>query len=245
MIDLGQIKNLKNKYHAVNKIYNGNLDGKCQRCNTGTEKLPSLEFHHPNPELKIKNLRMRDNWKKNIAILEKEKATVLCKNCHSIESSNVYNTHQALINKEVNGDISKKIKYVRESILNPNNLKRVVQLVKKREVINELYGGICVGCRNTSAQVNLPAIQFHHRDGKNDIKGSETFKKIKNYEYNHMKEWLKEEDCVALCGNCHKMVHSNHFEINHEIIIGKEHSEAIEQFYNEIRRNLKKFSFAK
>ena len=77
----------------------------------------------------------------------------------------------------------------------------------------------------------------------NDIKDSETYKKIKNYEYNHMKEWLKKEDCVALCGNCHKMVHSNHFELNHEKIIGKEYSEEIKQYYNKLSRDIKNYSF--
>jgi len=241
MIELGQIKNLKNKFYTVNNIYGGKLEGKCQKCNTSIEKLPSLEFHHPYPELKSKNLRMRDDWKKNIKILEKEKATILCKNCHSIEGSNMYNKHKSLINSEISGDINARVTFIRKSISNPKDLKRVVQLVKKQEAIKDLYGGICTGCRKITAYDYLPAIQFHHRDGRNDIKGSETYKKIKNYEFNHMKEWLKKENCVALCGNCHKMVHSNHFERKHKEIIGSEHSEEVKRIYDKIRRNIKEY----
>jgi len=243
--DLGQIRNITNKYHIIMNIYNGSLEGKCQKCKTGPEMLPALEFHHPFPELKSRNLKMRDKWEKNIIILEKEKAIILCKNCHSSRESYVYNSNKSLINVKLMGNIDTKIKYVKKNISNTNDLKRVIQLVKKREVIRELYGSKCIGCRKNFLQDNLPALQFHHRDEKNDIKRSETSKKIKNYEYNHLKEWLLRENCVALCGNCHKMLHSKHFEKNHKEVIGEEHSEEIRKYYIGLRRNIKDFSFEK
>jgi len=58
--DLGQIRNIINKYHLVMNIYNGSLEGKCQKCETGPEMLPALEFHHLLPKLKSRNLKMRD-----------------------------------------------------------------------------------------------------------------------------------------------------------------------------------------
>jgi len=68
-----------------------------------------------------------------------------------------------------------------------------------------------ISCRKNFLQDDLQAFQFHHKDENNDIKSSETSKKIINYEYNPLKEWIQKEKGVALYGNCHKMLHSKHF----------------------------------
>ncbi len=104
------------------------------------------------------------------------------------------------------GNIDTKIEYVKENISTPNDLKKVIQLVKKRDTIRELHKNKCVGCKKKFLHDNLPALHFHRRDEKNNIQSSETSKKIKNYEYSHLKEWLQRKTvlhCVEIAIKCY------------------------------------------
>jgi len=215
-----QIYQFKNKFKVVQNIYNGELKGKCLKCNIGVEFLPVLEFHHLNIDLKInKRINFNLNWKKIKQQLEQEKVMILCVNCHSQDNSKIYNKYKKLIQRKSFGAnaTNKEIKkYVKSYVSIPNHSNRVIQLIKKKEIINQLYGGKCIGCGKITAHDNLPALHFHHRDGDNLHPGSETFNTIKNKEFSLMKKQLKKENCIAICGNCHKMQRTFHFKNNYE-----------------------------
>lgn len=246
-IQTEQIYRFKNKMKVVQNINNGKLKGKCQKCNTGIERLPTLEFHHPNTELKIRNkININRRWLKTKQQLEKEQVTILCINCHSKEISHIYNNYKEFIQgRNFGSDITnKEIKqYVISHIPNPKHHNRVVQLIKKKEVINQMYGGKCIVCGNISTKDNLPTLHFHHRDKKNVHPGSETFNAIKNKEIKDMKNQLKEENCVVLCGNCHKMDHTFHFKNLYKKVLPPEYWKQIEKDYKMIEKNLENFKF--
>lgn len=246
-IQTEQIYRFKNKMMVVQNIYNGKLKGKCQNCNTGIERLPTLEYHHPNPELKNRNnINFNRNWVKTKQQLEKEKATILCVNCHSREISHIFNQYKELIQEKNFGPkaTNKEIKlYVKSQISNPIHHNRVVQLIKKNEVIKQLYGGKCIACGEISALNGLPALHFHHRDKKNIHPGSETFNAIKNKEIKPMKNQLKEENCIVVCGNCHKMDRTFHFKNLYNKVLPPEYWKQIEQDYKKIEKNMGCFNF--
>jgi len=242
-----QIYQFNNKCKVVQNIYNGKLKGKYRKCSIGIESLPVLEFHHLSINLKIKKrINFNQNWKKIMQQLEKEKATILCVNCHSKDNSKIYNKYKELIQRRSFGPYTtnKEIKkYVKTYISDPNHYNRVVQLIKKKEVINQLYGGKCIACGKITAHDNLPALQFHHRDGNNLHPGSETFNAIKNKEFSLMKKQLEEENCIPICGNCHKMERTFHFKNNYEKIVNPKYWNQINEFYRMIEDNIKKFKF--
>ncbi len=242
-----QIYQFNNKRKVVQNIYNRKLKGKCQECSIGVEYLPVLEFHHFNTELKIKKrINFNRNWKKIKQQLEKEKVTILCGNCHSKDVSKIYYKYKEIIQRKSFGPYTtnKEIKtYVKSHISNPNHYNRVVQLIKKKEVINQLYGGKCIACGKITANENLPALHFHHRGGNNLHPGSETFNAIKNKEFSLMKKQLEEENCIPICGNCHKMERTFHFKNHYEEIVNPKYWNQIKEFYEAIEDNIKKFKF--
>jgi len=242
-----QIYQFKNKFKVVQNIYNGELKGKCLKCNIGVEFLPVLEFHHLNIDLKInKRINFNLNWKKIKQQLEQEKVMILCVNCHSQDNSKIYNKYKKLIQRKSFGAnaTNKEIKkYVKSYVSIPNHSNRVIQLIKKKEIINQLYGGKCIGCGKITAHDNLPALHFHHRDGDNLHPGSETFNAIKNKEFSLMKKQLKKENCIAICGNCHKMQRTFHFKNNYEKVVYPEYWNQIKKYYRMIEDNIKKFEF--
>jgi cytochrome c553 len=246
-IQTEQIYRFRNKMRVVQNIYDGELKGKCQNCNTGIERLPTLEYHHPYPNLKNKNnINFNQNWMKTKQRLEDEKVSILCVNCHSKESSHIFNKYKEIIQKREFGPdtTNKEIKlYVKSQISNPAHHNRVVQLIKKNEVIKQLYTGKCVACRKISTSDYLPALHFHHREKGNTHPGSETFNAIKNKEIRIMKNQLKEENCVAICANCHKMDRTFHFKNLYKEVLSPELWKQVEKDYKSIRKNVADFEF--
>ncbi|MFX0178477.1 MAG: hypothetical protein ACFE85_19860 [Candidatus Hodarchaeota archaeon] len=246
-IQTEQIYRFKNKMKVVQNIYNRKSKVKCQNCDTGIERLPTLECHHPNPELKNKkNINFNRNWVKTKQQLEKEKVMILCVNCHSKKISHIYNNYKKLIQgKNLGPNTSnKEIKQsVKSHVSDPKHHNRIVQLIKKNEIIRQLFGGKCIACGKISTEDSLPALHFHHRDGKNVHPGSETFNAIKNKEINPMKKQLKEENCIVICGNCHKMERTFHFKNYYDKVIPPEYWNQIKLDYETIEENKKNFKF--
>ena len=246
-----QIFALKNKIKVVENLYNGKLGSKCPECNTGTEKLPALEFHHINPALKkiSWHSRMYKNWEQTKEILEKEQVKILCRNCHTKERTKTYNNHENLI-KRTNFNLNasnKEIKeYIRKNSSKPikgNEIYNVEHQIKKHTIVNKLYKGKCVGCEEITTQNNLPALQFHHRDINDDK--SKLWLKIKFYELDKIRNELIKKNCVSLCSNCHQMIHSTNFKTQHEEIIGSEHWGQVKSFFNVLEKNVNNFKFQK
>lgn len=58
------------------------LGGRCQACGFN-RYMCSLDFHHKNPAVKDPNFRSMRGWSWKRIIVELEKCTLLCKNCHA------------------------------------------------------------------------------------------------------------------------------------------------------------------
>lgn len=95
-----QIKSWIKKRIVIEKLFNGN----CIGC--GEKKLPSLQFHHKNPEKKtyrswsdINNLNIKEIIKK----FKEDNAICLCANCHSMAESRHFkeNMGEILENKDL------------------------------------------------------------------------------------------------------------------------------------------------
>ena len=67
----------------------------CAHCHNHFENNPEcLDFHHPNPSTKIKNVSYywRSSWAQLEKIMEEyKKCIVLCANCHRIETRRIIN----------------------------------------------------------------------------------------------------------------------------------------------------------
>jgi len=245
-----QIYALSNKYKVIKNIYNGKLKGKCQECDIGAFMLPAIEFHHLDPKLKKTSWhsQMYKNWEKTMEKLEKEKVTLLCRNCHFRQRSTIYNKYKEIIQRmEINSNTTNKEihQYVKRKIQEPHQPRlynEVALHIKKRNIINKLYEGKCVGCKQVSTENNLPTLNFHHRN-KSNLDRSNVWNKINHLEFKQTKSELIKKDCVSLCGNCHQLIDSHHFKNNHEKIIGSEYSVHVKEYYNKVLKNIKKFKF--
>jgi hypothetical protein len=248
-IEVNQVYRYKNKVKIIQNIYNGELNGKCQMCSTNVEKLPSLEFHHLDPKLKSgEAISMSRNWEETKKQVEREKATILCENCHTKQRSKYYNSHEKIIQENnlsplaSNNQISQ---YVKNKLPNANYevRRQVKHSIKKQIIIDHLYEGKCVGCGDISTKDNLPALQFHHRDKNNPYKMSKTYDNLRYLENKEIIKKLKEDNCIPLCGNCHRMEQSTQFKNNYEKIVNPEHWDNIKKNYEMIENNIKNFKF--
>jgi len=245
-----QIYALSNKYKIIQKIYGGKLKGKCQECDTGVSMLPAIEFHHVDPNLKKTSWhsQMYKNWEKTKEKLEKEKVTLLCRNCHFRQRSTIYNKYEEIIQeKEIGSNTTNKeiLHFVKGKITQQHrsHLHNQVALhIKKRNIINQLYGGKCVGCKQITTENNLPTLNFHHRN-KSNLDKSNVWNRINHLEFKQIKSELIKKDCVSLCGNCHQLIDSHHFKNHHERIIGPEYSLQVKTYYDKVLKNIKNFKF--
>lgn len=182
-----RLNEAKFKIEVINNIDDRKYNGKCPECGTSILKLPALEMHHSIKELKTINFsRMYKLGVKNaITRLEMEEAVLLCSNCHSKRQAIIFNEYLDLILKD------NLFYYSAEDIENlvvnavDNNLKikditnwrrkyeiktKMMEWIKKRAVIEQLYDSKCVGCGKISVKNNLSSLDFHHT-----IKGIEKF----------------------------------------------------------------------
>ncbi len=245
-----QIYALSNKYKIVQNIYNGKFKRKCQKCNTGVEKLPSFDFHHPNPELKSQRIKFgHKNWEGAMKKLEKERVNLECKNCHTQEQAKNYYKYERIIQnfqvgnqnlKQIEKAIQKHVKQHSDGIP-VNDRPNFKRWVRKNIVISKLYNGKCVACEQITIKNNLPGLQFHHKNLRNPNRTQ--WKRLLSQPVPEIVKKLKSENCVAICANCQTMIHSHQFKKNHESIVGSEYWDQIKQFYKITENNIRNFKF--
>ncbi|MFX1574623.1 MAG: hypothetical protein ACFFB0_17935 [Promethearchaeota archaeon] len=78
---------------------------------------------------------------------------------------------------------------------------------------------------------------------KNTYDKSETFNGIKNREIRNMKNQLKEENCIVLYGNYHKMDCTFHFKNLYKKVFLSAFWRQIEKDYKMIEKNVENFMF--
>ncbi len=213
------IRRYKKKYDVIKALY-----GEIKCCNLTCELqsditfLPSLNFHHKNPNQKTVS------WSKIysrsfdyiIKVLSNEEIIVLCDNCHIRIDKHLFNKYQNIIlGKNLFYKTSNEIKCL---IKNSNIRQNVEYWFKKRYLIEQLFDGKCVGCGKINVYNNLPALTFHHRDPK--IKEESWSKNLRFLEIKKIVEIMKKKDMICLCANCHRFLYSTQFTQNyHEIFL--------------------------
>ncbi len=244
------MESFKNKSLIFTNIYNGKFDGKCSNCDIDISFLPTIDFHHQ--DRKLKQINWRNNrfkyWKEMMFIFEKERVVPLCRNCHSLQNAENFKDFKEIILKEDLFEYSaEKIhqiidNYVKQRVNKyAKNFKfRVVEWVKKRFVIEKLYGSKCIGCGKINIYNNLPALEFHHITKADNI-NKLRWTKIKKYEIEEIINMLIRQNCVCLCSNCHTLIHSIQFRNVVDEILEINYSNKFKSFFKEILRNIYNF----
>jgi len=259
-----RIISYKYKYRIVLEIYNSKFKGKCSYCDTDFKRLPALEFHHLFPDKKSKDRisYVVSDYKILMKKLEKESVLLLCANCHRLQSANHYNDFKNIIEMEDLFEYSaEKIdELIDKSILKHPSFKnrlndkkkirdhitakvQIKTFIKKRFVIENIYGGKCIGCGKNLQQIELPSYDFHHFD-----KIREKFIRWRDISGKSLDEIIKiliDNNAICLCANCHRMIHSFRFVKNVREILGKKYEDSVKKDYKTIQNNVKNFSFSK
>ncbi|MFX0044186.1 MAG: hypothetical protein ACFE8L_14830 [Candidatus Hodarchaeota archaeon] len=244
------IESFKNKLLIFTNIYNGKFDGKCSNCDVDISFLPIIDFHHK--DRKLKQINWRHNrfkyWKEVMLTFEKEGVVPLCRNCHSLQNAkNFIDFKEIILKKDLFEYSAERIhqiidNYVKQRVNKyAKNFKfRVVEWVKKRFVIENLYNGKCIGCGKINVYNNLPALEFHHIT-KVDNNNKLRWAKIKKYEIKEILNMLIRQNCVCLCSNCHTLIHSIQFKNIVDEILEINYSNKFKSFYKELLRNINNF----
>lgn len=243
----------RNKFLIVINLTNKQQNGKCVKCNTNFIVLPVLDFHHTKPELKKTTWRKnrRKNWKNLLDLFEKEKVIILCKNCHSSENTEIFNEYKEVILKdnlfEFNAEVINKLAHEYVKTNKTKNIKnykfRVIEWIKKRSVIDQLYNGKCIGCENVTVMNNLPALDIHHRNEHQSKRKKLRWNQIKKLDIKSISEKLINEDCICLCSNCHTLFHSIKYKEFGEKIIGRKFKEQIAKIYKNLENKIVSFEY--
>jgi len=228
--ELAQIKVFLKKIKLIevlNKLYYGTeykeeFKDICNECRISIKYLPCFQFHHSG--LKSKSVFWDDikyrpyNEIKKAMI--KEKVIVLCSNCHEKRQAVFYNQFKDIIYKknlfQLSGDeINILINQTLKEKGKKNKKMRLKGWIKQRMFIEQLYEGRCLGCGKICDKDSLPSFVFHHRSKKK----INSWTNMKSVNFNRIFNWLKRDDCVCLCANCHSMLHSTLFLKYAEIIL--------------------------
>lgn len=238
------------KFLIFANIYNGIFNEKCSNCDIDVAYLPAIDFHHSKRDLK--QVTWRDNrfknWKKMMLTFEEERVIPLCKNCHALENAKNFQDYKELIlNKDIFKHTAEEIhqivsNYVKLRINNyVKNFKfRVIEWLKKRFIIEQLYDGKCQGCQKINVFNNLPALGFHHIF-KTDAIDKLRWRKIKKYGVNKIARLLIEEKCICLCSNCHTLIHATQFSNVIDEILDHNYVIKYKSLLKEILSNIDRF----
>jgi len=241
----------KKKISVINEIYGGRFQKGCTDCNAGIIELPVLQFHHLNPNKKTTTWHKINskNYREIISILENEKVRVICANCHLGINSSLFNEYKNLIlskdlfnnSPEIIDNIINEVLINHKRTRNKNSnyrgkIKRqIIFWVKKRYIIEKLYGGKCVACRKATVQKNLPSLQFHHTLRSKKV--SEKWEDYSHLDVMKIVNILQKEKCVCLCANCHILIHSTRFE-KHINLIHPKIEQEVKELFSKIKMNI-------
>jgi hypothetical protein len=132
---------------------------------------------------------------------------------------------------------SKNISAIRKRAMK----QRVKYSIKKRSVIEQLFEGKCIGCKEITTKNNILALQFHHINKSKEKKIG--WHQIRDYDIKTISKILKDQNCYCLCANCHKLIHSDYFYENVADIMGTDYEIIIKAEYKKIFENIREFHF--
>ena len=246
------IRCLRKEYKLLNEMNDGIYGGKCSNtsCNTDFKRLPALNFHHEEKRIKTTtwNEIMHKKYYEIKNTLESQKVKPICNNCHLPENAKIFNDFKDTILKkdlftyssqDIDKFLSLKVaKFVKEHNTNYTaaSLKlEVRRWIKKRSVIEQVFNGKCISCEED----RLPSLQTHHTN--QDLKVNEWGDISRKWNIKELiNDFIIEEECVCLCGNCHAMITTKNFENNIKEILGEKYIQEVKADYNKINRAIMK-----
>jgi len=72
---------------------------------------------------------------------------------------------------------------------------------------------------------------------------SKTYVNLRDLEIKEIAKKLKKDNCISLCGDCHRMEQSTQFKNNYEKIVRPEYWDDIKKYYEILENNIKNFKF--
>lgn len=227
---------------------------RCNECNVSIERLPCLEIHHNNVNFKTFSWRdlLSKNSKSILETLKEENVVLLCTNCHLLKQAKNYSEHKTFIlNRfflKTSEDVIRNIvyNYVKNQNLNYRSTEKqqILKWIKKRIVINTLYNDECIGCNRSLGDIELASFEFHHKFGR--INDKFKWQEISKLSLNQISSHLINEGCVALCSNCHQIIHATNYVDNLEKIFPQKDKDLIETIKSDfegIIKNITQFSY--
>jgi len=98
-----------------------------------------------------------------------------------------------------------KVRYICKDCSNDNN--RIYNYKKKLIVVSKIFNCKCLQC-NTNI-ILLPSLQFHHPDAKFK---TNSWRKMKNKSLQKIFNWIKKDQVILLCANCHNSAQADIFK---------------------------------
>ena len=216
--------------------------------------LPTLEFQHKYPKKKdfnISKLIGKLSYEKlyNLVLKNKENIIILCRNCHNRFHATLYLKYENLIiDKRIFDKESWEIRDLLTNNVHPNDRTEIKKWLRKRDILEQLFMGKCIGCGKITVLNNLPSLILHHLIRALKSKVDNRIYYRENYE--EIINLIKSEKCVSLCHNCHAMVEAIIFEKYNKEIFKKEGvknfnaiSDNTESYYNMIKNNINGFGY--
>lgn len=109
----------------------------------------------------------------------------------------------------------------------------VKRWIKKRSVIEQVFNGKCISC----GEDRLPSLQTHHTN--QDLKVHKWGNIYRKWNIKELiNDFIIEEECVWLCGNCHAMINTKHFENNIEEVLGEKYLQEVKADYIKIKSSI-------
>ncbi|KKN45925.1 hypothetical protein LCGC14_0678260 [marine sediment metagenome] len=211
--------------------------------------LPALDLHHMNEELKTidpSRLFSSSDYEKSLKILREEGVRPLCSNHHLMLHADIFLEYESFIfSKNIfnlsTKDLANSITSLLEDLpysLSIKNRQKLLKWIKKRYIIENFYGDVCIGCGKTSIKL-LPAFDFHHRTLQEGDKLS--WRNLSGWSIPRIEKTIKEQDIVAICSNCHSLIHSEAFIHLADLILGEKKAEQLRNEIDRINKNIDLF----
>jgi len=241
--EMSQIKVFLKKKKIIKEVF----ESKCAECGISIVYLPTFQFHHFTDKKtiswdSIKHLPYKDI----LQLLLKDNVEALCADCHEKKQSTIYTNFKSFIyNKELLNNSFSEIKkevilFLDKKNLNQNLKPRILAWIYKRYIIEYFYNSECISCSKSCDVNSLQSFIFHHRTEIKTIEWSV----IKKKNINEIIDWIKKDDCVCLCANCHSMLHSIFYLKYVDIIFNDEDLKfTLTKEIQKMKINIKNFKF--
>ena len=210
-------------------------------------------MHHVNEELKTidpSKLFSSSDYEKSLKILREEGVRPLCSNHHLMFHADIFLEYKSFIFSKNLFSLSTKglanhiTSYITPLLKDEPYLlcrgkrQQLLKWIKKRYIIENFFGDVCVGCGKTSIKL-IPAFDFHHRS----LQEGDTFSwsKLSGWSIPRIEEIIKDQDIIAICSNCHSLIHSEAFIRLADLILGETKANQVRNEIDRIKKRIDLF----